>query len=1076
MREDSTDDVSGCRAGVGPGAVRPALTVAGRIARWYAGARKSGRAVRVPVAAVIFALCVAMLAAAGERPLTEWTASRAASSAAICPVSRATYSADRLGLWAAGSGQRRTRLRPAGCRLLLMLFLLSGDIETNPGPALRVFSQNVCSLKNKLGTLRTHAVELADYDAICLTETWLNQHVTDSELKLGMSDFTWFRADRDGRGGGVACAVKSRLSPVHRPELETDCESLVLQLGTTRSAYLAVCYRPPDADRQMEAIANLLRGLHRTGRPFLMVGDLNLPEIDWSGDGGVQLRRRTARAVAFVDVVAECGAVQSVTSATRGDNILDLAVSCGGNVKSDVGDRLFTSDHSAVATYFMANVNLAPCVTRTKVYNYKRADFAALRQSLRLLPWGIMERMDVDTAVDLFYDLVFAAISDHIPMLELRKKFPPWFSRRVRELLREKERAHKRKKADPSNINVQWHSRARASFKREAASSYRDYLKGLMLEFKDNPKRYWTFIKSLKSSGHVSPVLECSGSAVKDATARADCLNKCFSNKFSTPYTGELPDAPDLNAPGLDTFHVPPGRVAQFLRELSPHKACGPDGLSARILHECADELAIPLDIICRLSVTSGVFPAIWKRANIIPVFKKGSKKLPDNYRPVSLLSICSKILEKVVWEELLRACLPALPSSQHGFLPQRSCITNLACFMEHCWTSLSGGSQTDTIYTDYSSAFTSVSHRLLLHKLRCSFNLSGTALDWIESYLNRRSQRVIVDGKYSEWSPVLSGVPEGSILGPILFTCYVADLPQHINSPCLSYADDVKIFKRVVSIADAQSLQSDLDRLSSWSKTWCLKLNPAKCSVISFTLRTSPHLFPYVLDGHQLQRCLRVRDLGVILDCKLSFADHIDTSMIKANRMVGLLMRSMQVAAGAPRMRLVPAAVIAAYKAHVRPLLEYGSVIWSGAAITHLRRLERLQHRFLAWLKFQTQAAGPVGNYESLLSLFRCPSMRSRLAQADIMFARSVFSGRLDCPDIVGMFSLSAPSRRLRRPELLNVPRGRVDSVRRGFLVRLPQQVNSMALANPDFDLFFPSFTRSDVAKFADRSGTFLS
>ena len=283
-----------------------------------------------------------------------------------------------------------------------MLFFLSGDIESNPGPELRIFQQNVCSLKNKLGTLRTHAGELTGYDAICLTETWLNHHVADSELQLGLPDFSWFRKDRGGRGGGVACAVKSNLSPVHRPDLETDCESLVVQLGTTRSAFLAVCYRAPDADRETERIADLLRGLHRTGRPFLMVGDINLPEIHWTGDreAGLRLRRRTARAIVFVDAIAECSAVQSVTTATRGDNVLDLAVSCGSSVTSEVHDKLFISDHQAVVTHFGVQTGSACRVSRTNVYNYKRADFASLRQTLRSVPWTILENMDVDFAVN----------------------------------------------------------------------------------------------------------------------------------------------------------------------------------------------------------------------------------------------------------------------------------------------------------------------------------------------------------------------------------------------------------------------------------------------------------------------------------------------------------------------------------------------------------------------------------------------------------------------------------------------------------------------------------------------------
>ena len=385
----------------------------------------------------------------------------------------------------------------------------------------------------------------------------------------------------------------------------------------------------------------------------------------------------------------------------------------------------------------------------------------------------------------------------------------------------------------------------------------------------------------------------------------------------------------------------------------------------------------------------------------------------------------------------------------------------------------------TRAIYTDYSSAFTSVSHRLLLHKLKYSFNISGTALSWIESYLHQRSQRVILDGKHSDWVPVLSGVPEGSILGPIMFTYYVADLPSHIKTSCLSYADDVKIFNRINSPADAYSLQADLDRLSLWSKTWCLDLNPAKCKAITFTLRSSPHLVSYVLDGHQLERCVSVRDLGVILDAKLTFADHIDATISKANRMLGLLIRSMQMSTDTHRTHFDDIAALTAYKAHVRSVLEYGCVIWSGAAVTHMRRLERLQHRFLMWLGARTRPACPPLDYSSLLELFGCPSIKSRFVRTDLLFMRSVFSGRLDCIELVGMFPLSAPSRRTRRPELFRIPcnSGRVNSVKGGFLVRLPQLLNALSRSCPQSDLFCPSHNlRSDMLAFANDQGTYLS
>ena len=164
-----------------------------------------------------------------------------------------------------------------------------------------------------------------------------------------------------------------------------------------------------------------------------------------------------------------------------------------------------------------------------------------------------MTHPNVDAAVDWFYDIVFAAINDHIPLIELRQRYPPWYTRTVRDLLREKEQAHKRKRVDPSAANVEEHARIRSEFKSAASASYREYLMGLVGQFKENPKRYWSFVKALKSNGHVSPVLESDGNVLKDAVSRANCFNVCFSNKFSAPFTGALPEAP-IKRPRLVSF------------------------------------------------------------------------------------------------------------------------------------------------------------------------------------------------------------------------------------------------------------------------------------------------------------------------------------------------------------------------------------------------------------------------------------------------------------------------------------------------------------------------------------------
>ena len=196
----------------------------------------------------------------------------------------------------------------------------------------------------------------------------------------------------------------------------------------------------------------------------------------------------------------------------------------------------------------------------------------------------------------------------------------------------------------------------------------------------------------------------------------------------------------------------------------------------------------------------SGVFPERWKQANIIPLYKKGDKKEPSNYRSVSLLPLFGKILERVVYGELFCHVSPALSPQQHGSIPRRSCTTNLSTYLEHAWEALSDGYQTDAIYTDYAAAFQSVNHALLIHKLKHSFHLNDLALNWFVSYLSDRRPRVIVNGKASDWKTVTSGVPEGSLLAPLLFSMFINGLPRNIESGCrtVPYADDVKIFAKL--------------------------------------------------------------------------------------------------------------------------------------------------------------------------------------------------------------------------------------------------------------------------------------
>ena len=397
--------------------------------------------------------------------------------------------------------------------------------------------------------------------------------------------------------------------------------------------------------------------------------------------------------------------------------------------------------------------------------------------------------------------------------------------------------------------------------------------------------------------------------------------------------------------------------------------------------------------------------------------------------------------------------------------------MTNLAVYLQASWEAILDGYQTDAIYTDYSAAFQSVNHTLLIHKLKCSYKLQGYALKWFVSYLSDRRQRFIVNGKTSKWTTFLSGVPEGSLLAPLLFSLFINDLPREVSGGCLLYADDVKIFRKIMSPSDGLLLQKDLDLLTAWSVRWGLTLNPEKCKSFTITLRRAPVQTPYFINGTTLEHVGEIRDLGITLDTKLTFAAHVGNIVSKANRSLGLLIRSFQ--AGVRQSRFDRNALMCAYFSNVRSILEYGSVIWAGAADTHTVRIDRVQHKFLIWLLSNTASGGASSlDYSDLLAHFRIPSLASRRVQHDLLFIRNLFHSRLDSHILLRSFYLHAPTRSTRTQPLFYEPRPRVNTVKRGLFLRVPQLANSFLRGVHEVDFFADALVtfKAHVVKYVSR------
>ena len=338
--------------------------------------------------------------------------------------------------------------------------------------------------------------------------------------------------------------------------------------------------------------------------------------------------------------------------------------------------------------------------------------------------------------------------------------------------------------------------------------------------------------------------MSLNGSSYTNSEDKATAFNTYFSSVFNTDTSipGNLPSFPYTDNI-VFTLEFSYEEVASALQCLNVSKTSGPDELHPRILKECAHELSTSLCIIFNKSIRLGRLPDDWKHANITPAFKKGIKTLVANYRQISLLSIVCKLCKRCVLQKLLPELIHVLTPLQHGFIPGRSCVTQLLSVLHDLGSSLDTGDEVDVVFLNFSKAFDSVPHGRLLHELSL-LGIQGSLHAWFTDYLSSRSQRVVIDGVFSPWISVTSGVPQGSILGPLLFLLYINDLPN-VTSPSTSialFADDAKCYRVVRNAEDVLSFQHDLYSVYDWSKDWGPSYNTNKCEVLRISRkRRSP-------------------------------------------------------------------------------------------------------------------------------------------------------------------------------------------------------------------------------------------
>ena len=515
-----------------------------------------------------------------------------------------------------------------------------------------------------------------------------------------------------------------------------------------------------------------------------------------------------------------------------------------------------------------------------------------------------------------------------------------------------------------------------------------------------NPKRFWSFIKSKRCDNNGVAPLTVNGISHVDEKTKADILNRQFASVFSQD-DGVVPHLGQPCCPRMENITIKQNGIRKLLRDLKPHKASGPDHIQSRFLKETADELAPAMCTLFQASLSQGHIPNEWRHANVAPVFKKGDRSRASNYRPVSLTSICCKTMEHIMHSNILSHLEKhgILTDYQHGFRKRRSTETQLILTIQDLAKDLDEGKQIDAILLDFSKAFDKVSHRKLLAKLR-HYGIDGPILAWVSDFLTDRTQTVVLNGRESDKAEVVSGVPQGTVLGPLLFLAYINDLPDGLGATPRLFADDCILYRIIDSVSDATSLQQDLDHLQLWEARWSMEFNPDKCEVLRVTNKRRPILATYNIHGRSLNQVDTAKYLGVKLHSKLQWKPHIDMISKKANSTRAFLQRNLHGCQQQVKARC--------YTTYIRPTLEYAGAAWDPHTTGNKTIVERLEAVQKRCARFVTGDWRRTSSISQMLTALNWQSLQERRAHMRLHMLHNIIHGAVDIPAMAYLTPMS--------------------------------------------------------------------
>ena len=521
-----------------------------------------------------------------------------------------------------------------------------------------------------------------------------------------------------------------------------------------------------------------------------------------------------------------------------------------------------------------------------------------------------------------------------------------------------------------------------------------------------NKKQFWKTMKYLRKEQSTIPTLHLGDRCADNDLDKANMSNNHFSNCFNTslpPLSGPYESAEHLHLLEGSQEHLlcTEDDVLGLLQNIDVSKASGQDQISGRMLKATATSIVTPVTKLFNKSISTGCFPTMWKQSNIVPIPKSADKGNPTNYRPISLLPVLSKLLERHIANLVLQHLMVTQPIfvSQWGFQSGKSAITALLETTHNWFEILETGSEVGAVFFDFKKAFDSVPYCALIRKLE-DLQVNQLLVKWIYSYLSDRKQQVVVGGSSSNALPVLSGVPQGSVLGPLLFLLYIngiTSITLSSNSHLTLYADDMLLYQPISNSADYAHLQEDINKISEWVDANYLQFNIQKCDFMRVTRKRTGVCPPTLyLCREPLQEVNSYKYLGILLSSDLSWSQHIQSICGKARKLTGLIYRCFYQCSS-------PESLLQMYISLVRPHLEYASQVWNTYKTGEINSLEGVQKFALRMCTKQWNSS-----YNDLLQLCSLPTLQQSRLYLDLHTMFKIVQGLFHFP--TGIFVEQTP------------------------------------------------------------------